>query len=153
MRESTYNSILANKIEKEIGGRVIKLSDRSTLGLPDSIHILRGGVTFIEVKVCKTQTCKEGKVFVSPWNCIKDLRQYEMCRSLSRYALMLYAIYWPRTKMTAVLSIDALEALRPSELNPRGLDLMVGSCLREGHGIDMIKERIEEARKLYAEKY
>lgn len=138
MKEASYNSTLASKLEKEVGGQVIKLSDKATLGLPDSMHVMDGIVTFIECKLGR-----DSNQYVHPWKSINDLRQYETCKRLSKNALVLYAIYYPKTKMSAVLSIADLEILRPH----KECAIFKGDGLVNGHGVDLIFRKITDWRE------
>lgn len=130
MKEAAYNSTLASKIEKEIGGKVYKISDQSTLGLPDSIHIMNGFASFIE---CKIGKCSQAN-WVEPLKVIRDIRQYEVCRQISKNALVLYAIYYPEIRSTAVIPIEIIHDMKNSEEKR----LFFGQYLTRGHGIDLI---------------
>lgn len=148
MKEASYGAVLALKIEKEIGGRVIKISDRSTLGLPDNLHIKGGFATFIETKIGQSVSISGNGYSVQPWKCINDLRQFEVCRSLAKNAWVLYAIYYPKVKMTAVLPVVYMNDFRPSE-NGEYPSLIEGHNFRTGHGIDMIEREIENGKTFF----
>lgn len=154
MKESSYNSTLSRKIEKEIGGQVVKTSDRSTLGRPDSMHVKDGIVSFFEVKVATEYTISEDKIYVQPWNHINDIRQYEVCKRTSQHALVFYAIYWPIITVSAILTIEELEGIRTE-----GEELWVctSPVLLVGHGLERIKTIMSRnERKVHAklqEKY
>ncbi len=139
MKEAAYNSTLASKIEKEIGGKVYKISDQSTLGLPDSLHIMDGLASFIE---CKIGKCNQTN-WVEPLKAIKDIRQYEVCRQISKNALVLYAIYYPEIRAAAVIPIDILHRMKNSEEQR----LFFGQYLTQGHGVDLIAEFLKGYRE------
>ena len=140
MIESSYGSQLADKIEKEIGGKVIKRADKSTLGLADYDHIHNGIITFIETKHNKDVIDR----YVYPWNEVTKMttgiRQYEVIKRMSTHALCIYAIYYSKIKMSCVLTAAMMAEFRD------GRGLGTGLYLRKGHGIDLIKE-YEEANK------
>ena len=117
MNEATYLASLSSDIEKSIGGKVVKISDRSTLGLPDSGHVRDGIVIYIEAKIGDgVLKDSDGVPYVQPWKAIKkDLRQFEVCRSLSQHCCVLYVIYYPEIKRTAVLTIEQCLVFRPKE--------------------------------------
>jgi hypothetical protein len=146
MRESSYNSSIAGEIEEEIGGRVIKLSDRATLGLPDSLHILDGIVSFIEVKIGDKFYSVDGHLEVEPWRSIDDLRQYELCRSISKHATVIYMIYYPEIKMTAVLPMKILEYFSPRQGTKASIRLHEDTNFVNGHGLDALKQILSERR-------
>lgn len=139
MKEATYNSTLASKIEKEIGGKVYKISDQSTLGMPDSVHLLDGIATFIECKIGKTKTSD----YVEPLESINDLRQFEVCRRISLNSLVLYAIYYPEIKSTAVIPVRVLHAMKSSAYKMA----FIGQHLTRGHGIDLVAKYMKENRE------
>jgi len=143
MREASYGAILASKIEEEIGGKVLKLSDRSSLGWPDNVHIKDGVATFFETKINDTR-CD----FIYPWDSFKkDRRQFEICKRFSKYALVLFIIYCPRTKMAAVLNIEELESFKKDEDRL----LFRGDLFSPGHGIERIRHLIKNERyKIHA---
>jgi hypothetical protein len=146
MREASYNSTLATEIEEEIGGRVIKLSDRATLGLPDSLHILDSIVTFIEIKIGEKVFEVDGQIEVEPWKAINDLRQYEVCRAISKYATMIYMIYYPTVKMTAVLPIQVLGLYNPLQCSPAAIRLREEPYLVNGHGVETLQLYLRQRR-------
>ena len=152
MREASFNSIFAHKLEKEMGGKVIKISDKVTLGLPDSMHLFQGITTFFEVKIGTISSIEVvgDRLYCRPWAMIKDLRQFEMCKSLGKHATVLYVIYWPNVRMTAVLPVETLELYRPSrdsQIDKKGLLLIKSPNFLEGHGVDIYKNIWNERRK------
>jgi hypothetical protein len=144
MKEAYYLAVLSLDIEKEIGGKVTKIADKSTLGLPDSIHCHRGLATFIETKISEGRLDPQGKFRVQPWRAVKkDVRQFEVCRDLSKNALVLYAIYYPDMKMSAILTIPQLVELRGKE------DFWLNDphILGPGRGLSQIKHHQEVYRR------
>jgi hypothetical protein len=141
VKEAMFFQILKNKIQKEIGGKVVKVSDKSSLGIPDSYHLRDSIVTFMETKIGSSfEKEDDGKIFLQPWKIIKkDLRQYEVCKSFSHYALVLYVIYYPEGGFSAVLTIDQIEVLRPkTELDSIPWTAHL-SIIQPGHGLSQIK--------------
>src|SRR6185312_5032005 len=105
MKESSYYGTMKSKLIKEIGGKIIKIADRATLGIPDSMHVGLGIVSYIETKIYNIHNQDS----IVPWEVIKkDIRQYEMCKEIRKYALVLYVIYCPNIKMTAVLDVNTI---------------------------------------------
>lgn len=147
MKEASYLSSLSTDIEKEIGGKVIKISDRSTLGLPDSMHVVDGIVTYIESKIGEDHDTVDGIDYVQPWKSVKkDIRQYEVCREISRHALVVYAIYWPELRKSAIIPMEQLAQFRPS---PDGeLPWLCNkNILMPGRGLDQLKRLMFSHRK------
>lgn len=144
MKEFSYNSILTGKLLAENGGRVIKIADKATLGLPDSLYVKDSIATFIECKMGHTSSLilRDGKVHVRLWDCINDRRQFEVCRLLSKNATVLYCIYWSRACISAVVPLEILELFRDN----RNL-LREGKYLALGHGSERVIRIIEERRK------
>lgn len=140
MKEATYGSSLAIKIEREIGGKVIKVADKATLGLPDYLHLQDSICTFIETKIGHATIGSLNRV--NPKKAVNDIRQLQACRLLSRYCLVLYAIYYPDLKMTAVVEVNVLERFT---LDTAAVCDSFG-ILRKGHGIPQIKEQIQLRR-------
>jgi len=135
MKESYFVSKLSIDLERDVGGRVYKISDKSTLGLPDSMHLKDGIITFIETKISYDQECVDNVIYVAPWKSVKkDIRQFEVCKEISKNALVLYCIHYPQVNRTAVLSIPLVEQFR-------GLDRWLNTqmYLRPGNGLEQIK--------------
>lgn len=110
MKEATYTSALSDAIEKNLGGKVLKISDRSTLGLPDLVHIKDGIVAYVETKILDKYEISDNVVYVQPWRVAeKDLRQYEVCRGISKHALVVYAAYIPAAEMSLVIPVTVLQ--------------------------------------------
>ena len=148
MKEASYLSSISSDIEKQIGGKVIKISDRSTLGLPDSMHIRDGIVTYIETKIDEHFEIYGGIIHVQPWKAVKkDLRQFEICRSISRHSLVVYMIYYPAIKRTAVLSVDLLVQFRPSSDDEDLKYLSLPKHLVKGKGVQRLSEIMGSNRK------
>lgn len=144
MKEATYTAALARDIEKEIGGKIIKISDRSTLGLPDLMHIKDGIITYIETKIGSGAEIINEIVYTQPWKSVlKDLRQFEVCKSISKHALVLYSIYYPEIKTTAIISIEMLESFRK---RPGG-HFINQNYVITGRGIPQLKWIMESNRK------
>lgn len=136
MKESSYYGTMRTKLVHEIGGKVIKISDKATLGLPDSMHIGEGVVSYIETKI---HDLKDQNYFI-PWSVIKKyVRQFEMCKEIRKHALVLYVIYCPYVKMTAVLDVKTIE-----EHFYRNEHILIRSSTSfvNGHGIELISENI-----------
>jgi hypothetical protein len=136
MKESSYWGSLRQKLVEEVGGKCIKIADVATLGLPDSIHIHTGIATFIETKIGDEKATP-----VHPWFILKhDVRQFEVCKRIALNALVLYVIYYPEIRMTAVF--------QPAHLEPI---LDTGPSLVRGHGISAIKKEMEQYRRMIYE--
>src|ERR1035437_3965761 len=104
MNEASYYSMLAHDIESKIGGKITKLADKSTLGLPDSIHVKDGIVTWIETKIGTGAEIISSLIYTQPWNeAKKDLRQFEVCNRMSKHSLVLYAVYYPMIRASAII--------------------------------------------------
>jgi hypothetical protein len=138
MKESTFGAMLAFKIKKEIGGVVIKISDKVMLGLPDNMHIKYSFVTFYETKIGDKGT--EQSCY--PWESVNDIRQFEVCKRMSRNAIVLYVIYYPDVKMTAVLNVLQLAEFQVGK-HKDPLPLLKGPCYVKGHGVEVIRKFIE----------
>jgi hypothetical protein len=152
VKEAPYNSSLASAIEKEIGGKIIKISDRATLGLPDSWHIKDGVLTCIEAKIDDHyETDLDGEIFVQPWRVIKKqsdgLRQYEVCKSIARHCSVVYAIYYPKVRMSAILPIEIFDQFRPNEGEKTLPYLTNEAYLAHGKGIRQLKAIMASNRK------
>jgi hypothetical protein len=148
MNEAAYVSTISSKIEEELGGKIFKLADRATLGLPDSFHIFKGLTTFLEFKISTFYATKPTHQQVYPWRTIKkDLRQFEVCRQMSKHTLVLYMIYYFEIKYTAVLSINEILALKPADEYAPIPWTAEKSSVRFGHGIPQLKEKLESYRK------
>jgi hypothetical protein len=120
MKENVFGPQLVDKVRHEMGGEVIKIADRSTFGLPDYMHVNDDIVTFIETKIGEpkfVQTFANG-IACAPWSVVNDLRQYEVCRRLARCAIVLYVIYWPHVRMSAVIDVDLFEQYRYEKSQP-----------------------------------
>jgi len=148
MKEAPYTSSLSRDIEIDVGGKVIKISDRSTLGLPDSMHLLDGIVTYIETKIEENYTLgSDNVIYVQPWRSVKkDIRQYEVCRSIAKHSCVVYAIYYPIIKMSCVIPVEVLAQFRPQP----GESFMPYLCgeeyLRKGRGLSQLKEIMDQNR-------
>lgn len=148
MKEAAYLSQFSNDIEKELGGKVIKTADKSTLGLPDSGWIKDGIIVYIEAKIdTQTECDSEGKIYVQPWRAIeKDIRQYEVCRSIAKHACVVFAIYYPSVKMSAILPVETLTQFKPSSSGKLPY-LCDDRFLSKGRGLRQIKRIVDEHRK------
>jgi len=151
MREAYVNSRIADDIEEEIGGRCIKLSDKVSLGLPDTLHIKDGIITFIEFKIGDKHETINNIVSVKPWDSVNDIRQYEICRSLAKNCLVLYMIYYKEIKMTAILPVEILNLYNPRYASP-AITLDGNKYLVNGYGIEKLKEMMQENRRKIREK-
>lgn len=146
MKENAYGGIMKDKLVKEAGGQIYKISDQATLGLPDYGHIQGGFTTYIE---CKIGTMFETGPFgfrVYPRRSVNDIRQFEVCRRIGKEALVLYAIYYPKIKMTCVMTVEMMATYDKEE------PLIEGHQFRKGHGIEMIvaEERTYQWRMPHA---
>ncbi len=137
MRESSYYGTMKKKLVQEIGGMILKISDRATLGLPDSSHVRHGVVVYLETKIYDIHN----QNYIIPWNVIKkDVRQFEKCREIRKHTLVLYVIYCPNIKMTAVLDVNTVyEKFYRNEVV-----LLEGPDFVHGHGIEVMKKKINE---------
>lgn len=140
MKENVYGGALKEKLVKHIGGQVYKISDQATLGLPDYAHVNSGFTTYIECKIGVKFTIVDKRYVVKPWKQINDIRQFEVCKRISKEALVLYAMYWPQIRMSVVISLDELLSYKPD------LEMMEGDHLKAGHGIEMIAKYEEVYR-------
>jgi hypothetical protein len=148
MLESAYGSQLAEDIEKNIGGKVQKVHDNVMLGLPDYSHILNSVVTYIETKIGEQYEIVDGVTFVQPWKIVKkDIRQYEVCRAISKHALVVYAFYWPELKKSLILRMDQLSQLRPKPGNDEIPWLSNPQLLMVGRGITQLQRLMTKNRK------
>jgi hypothetical protein len=151
MKETAYWSQLRNKLVKATGGLTYKMADSSSLGRPDSFHIKDGIITVIETKIGKNfhHTETVGPLCF-PWKEVNDRRQFEVCKEMSREGLVLYAIYYPKIKYTAVLEVNYLNEFRMGlGADPKPLE--VGPNFVAGHGIELIVDHIKQnRRKVYA---
>lgn len=143
MNESSYGSQLTSKIEKQLGGKIEKLSDRTGLGRPDYLWIKHGIGIFIETKIGKYFEYDANQKICYPWKEVNDLRQFEVCKRWSKHALVLYAIYYPKIKSSAILHLDELEGFRV----PLGGQAKPCLQLISGHGILEIQKYAQEDRK------
>jgi len=157
MKESSFVSKFSTDLEKKAGGKMYKLADRASLGRPDSFHLKSGLVTFIEFKVEERVEWAAGNSWVQPFKTIrKDLRQYEICREISKNALVLFVIYYPRIKYSAVLTVDQMVSLRCDKeedafgihedkwLNPK--------ALLQGFGIPKVISHMNDYKEKLIEK-
>ena len=153
MRENYFNATFAGKIEREIGGIVTKISDRSTLGLPDSHHAYAGVVTFFEVKINEAKDAvqlHDGVMSCRPWDAINDLRQYEVCKRLSRCATVLYVIYHPAACTTALIPLETLALYNRKRNDNPLIWLPKGPFFTDGYGIEIFNRiRLERRKELY----
>jgi hypothetical protein len=148
MLESTFGGALSSDIERKMGGKIFKISDRSTLGLPDYIHLLTGIATYIETKIGDEYTLAEGFHYIQPWKIIKkDIRQYEVCKLISRHTLVLYAIYYPEIRKTAILTMDNVEQLRPDNPLAKIPWLNSADILQVGYGSNRVVQLMINHRK------
>jgi hypothetical protein len=148
MLESTFGGALMSDIERKMGGKAFKISDRSTLGLPDYIHLFTGIGTYIETKIGTEYTLSEGFHYIQPWKVIKkDIRQYEVCKLISKNTLVLYAIYYPEIRKTAILTLDNIQQLRPD--NPLASIPWLNSAdiLQVGYGSNRVIQLMINHRK------
>jgi hypothetical protein len=129
MRESSYGGTLRQKIQEEIGGKVIKIADKVTLGLPDYMHIQDGIVTFIECKMGERFEVSKSGWITKPWDVVNDLRQFEVLRQLSKYALVLYVAYYAEVQSHWMMTVAQLRVFKTG-----------GNCiLKKGHGTDTLR--------------
>lgn len=141
MRESGYGGTMKSKLQHEVGGQVIKIADKATLGLPDNLHIHRGLTTYIETKIGEEYEDKTDP-FVKPWKLIKkNIRQFEVCKRLGKNALLLFVAYYPEIRATWVLNVRELE------LYEEDITLAMGRDFVWGHGIDLIARHENEYRQ------
>lgn len=146
MLESTYLATFSSELEIAEGGRVYKIADKATLGLPDSFHVRNSIITYFEAKIASEYELIDGNYFVKPWKRIReDLRQFEVCRSMSRFALVVYCIYWPDIRMSAILTIDQISQLRTA-LN-EDLKCLHPMWLEPGHGVKRIRQLMDKNRE------
>src|ERR1035437_6753263 len=144
MNEASYYSMLAHDIESKIGGKITKLADKSTLGLPDSIHVKDSIVTWIETKIGIGAEIISSLIYTRPWNVVKkDLRQFEVCKRMSKHSLVLYAIYYPIARVSAIVTINQLEALRS---NPDGF-FVHKDYVKLGRGLEQIRMLMNHNRE------
>lgn len=141
MRETGYGGTMKQKLQHQVGGQVIKIADKATLGLPDNLHIYRGMTTYIETKIGEDYEDKTDP-FVKPWKLIKkDIRQFEVCKQIGKNALLLFVAYYPEIKATWVLNVKELE------LYKEDITLAMGRDFVWGHGIDLIARHENEYRQ------
>jgi hypothetical protein len=135
MKEISYGNTLRDKIRKELGGTFIKIADRATLGLPDYFYLNKGFAAIVETKQ------SDDKIWpLDPWDSINDLRQYENIKRLSKHVLSIYAIYYWKLKMSAIVTVPDLEmfkSFRPTLLGE-------GMFITKGHGLNLFKKRWNE---------
>ena len=146
MRESSYNATLNAELESELGGRSIKLAEKVNLGIPDTLHIYKGFITFIEVKIGEDWRMEGELHVVKPWDSVNDLRQFEVSRNLSKHCLVMYVIYYPEIQMTAVLPFPIMDYFSPLRGTAASIELYEGSDFVRGHGIQRIIELIQDKR-------
>lgn len=136
MKETSYGGTLKAKLKTELHCYAIKISDNATLGLPDSVFLIKESKAFfIETKIGKELYGANLGIGCVPWDSINDLRQFEVCRSINNHALVLYAIYFPKERYTAVFNVTELQNIRFSPSTMIG----IGDHLAKGHGVDLIK--------------
>jgi hypothetical protein len=147
MKESSYLAALSREIEIYVGGKVIKRHDASTLGLPDSEHVMDGIVVYLEAKIDNGNLIVEdNQLYAQPWNIVKKYRrQFEVCKLLSQHALVLYCIYYARYRFSAILTIEELCQLQPKENG--STPYLHPNRLNSGHGIKEVKAFIETNRR------
>jgi len=146
MKESSYVSTFSSKLEDEEGGKVLKIADKATLGLPDSCHIRNGIITYFETKVSDDYQIIDNVIYVQPWKIVKkDLRQFEVCKIISRYALVVYCIYWFNLKKSVVLTISQLACLRSEKDQP--FQYLYPSRLEDGHGVERLRQLMKANRE------
>lgn len=148
MKEAAYLSQFSNDIEKKLGGKVIKISDKSTLGLPDSMWLSLGIAVFIESKIENhVEIDREGRVYVQPWRSIKkDIRQYEVCKSIAQHSCVVFAIYYPSVKMSAILPVEMINQFKML-LRDNYAYLCDDKYLQKGRGLEQFKRIVDEHRK------
>lgn len=153
MRENYFNATFSNRVKQEIGGTVIKSSDRTTLGLPDSYHAFSGVVTFFEIKINEAKDAiqiHDGVPSCQPWDAVNDLRQYEVCKRLARCATVLYIIYHPVACTTALIPLDLLALYNRKRNDNPLIWLPKGPYLVDGHGVETFNRiRLEKRKELY----
>lgn len=150
MKEASYYSELSDDVVRRVGGKMIKISDRSTLGLPDSMHVVNGIVTYVETKIGEGVQEINGFDYVQPWKFVKkDMRQYEVCRSISKHALVLYAVYYPSERISCVMKISDIEPLRH---NPEAW-VCNPDFIKFGRGSDQIIQLMEQNKREIMDRY
>ncbi len=144
-----FNSTFNKELQEEYGGRSIKLAEKVNLGIPDTLHICGGILTFIEIKISDSlPIVRDGKISVKPWDSINDIRQYEVARNLSRQCLTLYVIYYSEIQMAAVLTMKELSFFDQNKLGDRAsIELEEGDNLVKGHGIERVIELMKEQKR------
>jgi len=150
MREASYNSLFASKLERDIGGEVQKISDRSSLGLPDSFHYMGGIVTFFEVKVVNATNAislYQGKMACKPWEAVNDIRQFEVCRRMNKNATVLYVIYYTASRTSAVIPLELLEKYNRKRHADCLYYLQKGQYFVDGHGVDAFHRILLDKKK------
>lgn len=150
MKEATFLSMLSHDLEVDIGGKVVKISDKATLGLPDSMYLNKGFVTYIETKIGDVYKVIDNVVYVKPWDSIKkDLRQFEVCRMMAKNSLVVFIIHYPKVKKTLVLTLNDIKTLQQypdSTCNST-------NSLKEGRGLEKLKIVMGQYQKEMYEKY
>jgi hypothetical protein len=146
MKEASYNAMMSSTLAHTYGGKVLKLADRATLGLPDTIHYKDSVMTWLEVKIGKPSSVLHQKNyrewFCRPSDCVNDLRQYEHCRAIGKSANLIWVIYWPHIRMTSVVTQDMMELFWRTKYL-----LKEGRNFTSGHGIQLIINILEQKRK------
>lgn len=145
MKEASYNAVMSAVLVQSYGGKAIKMFNPALLGLPDTLHVKDGITNFIEVKMGEKKSLfrKQGVIFCRPWDAINDIRQYNICKSLNRFAPVTYVIYYPDIRWTAVLPFQIMEVFKDSKHL-----LKEGSHFVKGHGIGVLTKIFEQRRKM-----
>ena len=140
MKEATYGATLSTKLVKVFGGKIEKLSDRVGLGRPDYLWILDRKASFFETKIGKHYGYGvDGTPQCYPWKEVNDLRQFEVCKQWSRHAPLIYAIYYPDLKMSAILPLIELESFRTG-IGSERIPCIQGIRFVKGHGAEVLGE-------------
>ena len=150
MKEASFGGGFARELVEAYGGRVHKISDRSSLGLPDNMYYKTSIVTFYETKIyhLQPQKTESGLWRIEPWAAVNDLRQYEVCRQMSTHATVAYVIYCPTIRMTAVIDLKFFEMFRKSEKNPVPIKyLSEGDNFESGNGVESLIRLINRQRE------
>jgi hypothetical protein len=147
MKEASYNALMSDMLVHNYGGRTIKIFNPTLLGLPDTFHFKDGIASFIEVKMGKEKDVvrQNGKLFCRPWAAVNDLRQYEVCRVMSYNATVIYMIYYPHIRWTAVIPMPIMEKLRGNYL------LKEGNHFVKGHGLGVLVQILRVKRRMLYE--
>jgi len=148
MKEASYNALMTAVLLQAYGGKAIKIFNPTMLGLPDTAHFKDGIISFIEVKMGEPRSVvrNKGILMCRPWDAVNDRRQFEVCRSLSKFATMVYMIYYSHIRYTAVLPMPIMEIFMDSTSL-----LKEGNHFVKGHGIGVLIRILNIRRKLIYE--